>query len=167
MLLTMWYSQPAPQPYAGDEGIYSFSRININGDVDVVLDKREKEGVEIPGYWRGKLTVNNTGDVLFIDAGSTNGKGKPQVRIGYRQLSGLSVNGGGEVICDSDIRAAKFDLVCKGAAGWVKLGSIHVNQINITIIGNKNLEITGTASSKNFNIQGSGQHLFRLSAPAK
>lgn len=118
---------------AENRTVPSFSKIETNLPLDIILEKGSKENVnvEVTGIELQKIltTVEDNTLKVKLEAGNySNLKGK--VIITYVSLSALSSRGSGDIICKSDIDASDFSLNSSGSGDITVNGKVKTNNFN-------------------------------------
>ncbi len=137
------------------ENVGSFSKIKVNGALDVQLVESNQENVVIEGNKRlvSSVTVEVDGDQLIVRKSSTwPNVGKLMVTIHYKSIDELYASGASDVGSKGVIKADKFALRADGASD-VTVG-LEARSVDLNISGASDLTIVG--SVRLFKINASG-----------
>lgn len=145
---------------AENRTISSFTKIETNVPLDIVLEKGSKENVnvEVTGVELQKILTtveDNTLKVKLETGNYSNLKGK--ITITYVNLSGLSSKGSGDIVCKSDIDAGDFALNSSGSGDVTVNGKVRTTSFNFHHKGSGDVSINNLETTDlTLSMMGSG-----------
>ena len=136
-----------------------FSRVRLDGPVDVVLSPADQESLRVQADDNLEALVSTRvdGDTLVIGlqpGHSLSSKNPLRVRVAFRQLQGLQVKGSGDAQIDS-LKGDRFELALSGS-GDVRIGLAELKELRATLSGSGDLELAGRAEQQDWTLSGSG-----------
>jgi hypothetical protein len=139
--------------------VAAFSRVRLDGPVDVRLVPADKDGVRVQAddNIEPLVTTAVDGDTLVIgvkEGASFSTRQALRVAVDFRQLQGLQVKGSGDAQLDR-VKADRFELQLSGS-GDVHVGLLETRELVATLSGSGDLRIAGKADAQEWALSGSG-----------
>ncbi|CAN5824362.1 hypothetical protein BH24BAC1_BH24BAC1_25330 [soil metagenome] len=126
-----------------------FTKINLSGPMDVVLEKGSAEAVRIETQnldpQKVLTEVQNGTLKVYLEKGSEKGMKniRTKVFVTYRNLHAIDRSGSGNLTVLSDLSAPQFSFKSSGSRNLTCKGSIKADQINFSASGSGNQEMAG------------------------
>ena len=143
-----------------NRAVTSFTKIETGLPLDIVLEKGNKENVniQITGTDPQNILTKVEGNTLKVNleqGNYVNLKGK--ITITFVTLSGISSAGSGDMTCKSDIDANSFALSSSGSGGIKVEGKIKTNNFSFQHKGSGDVSLTSLETTDlTLSMMGSG-----------
>lgn len=144
--------------------VQNFSQVRLKGSYDVILRKGSSPSVELTGNAEAleRIEVSVSGSTLIIERERGNGWGRnnwndgPRVKVvvTYTELSGIDLEGSGDITAENVIKAGDFEIELSGS-GDVQL-ELEAGNLEVDIAGSGDVGLSGTAQDVEIDIAGSG-----------
>ena len=157
----------------------SFSKLDIGGPFEVIMEKGSEESVKITaeGVSLEKIITEVKGNTLdiYLERGEYRNI-KAKIYLTFKSLDAIDKSGSGNLTCNSDLSANNFDLglsgsgnvsskkikaqhvkIRKSGSGNIKLAALETDDADLSLSGSGDAEIEdGTAKIQSVHISGSG-----------
>ncbi len=139
--------------------VAAFSRVRLDGPVDVRLAPADKEGLRVQAddNLEPLITTTVEGDTLVIglkEGSSFSTRNPLRVLVDFRQLQALTIKGSGDASIDR-LKGERFELGLSGS-GDARVGLLEVRELTASLSGSGDLEIAGRAEQQDWSLSGSG-----------
>jgi hypothetical protein len=139
--------------------VAAFSRIRLDGPVDVRLAPAEKEGLRVQADDNIEPLVTTTveGDTLVVglkDGSSFSTRHPLRVLVDFRSLQALQIKGSGDAHIER-LKGERFELSLSGS-GDARIGLLEVRELTATLSGSGDLTVAGSAEQQDWSLSGSG-----------
>lgn len=164
-----------------NRAVNTFTKIDNNTSLDIILEKGSKENVvvEVTGVDPQKIITEVKNNTLNITLDKTGifSKMKGKIMVTYVSLTGIESSGSGDITCKSGIEGNDFALNSSGSgdihlesnvtvsnfsfhhkgSGDVEVKSLETTNLTISMMGSGDFKAeSGSAKNQTINVSGSG-----------
>jgi hypothetical protein len=128
----------------------AFDKITVFGSIDVTIEKGSKEGVNIESSSVDIDDINIKNDGLTLKISSLdkifNNRRQIKIKITYRELRAVTLNGGAELSGRMPVKGDKIEL--KAGSGSVMNLDIEMNVLKVDVCQGATINLEGSCHSQ-------------------